>query len=129
MESENAEIITGNCPNVLADKTMLIQVFQNVIGNAVKYSSKNKSPKIEIFGEILGENVIYKIKDNGIGISVQSKKKMFKIFKRMDNAKAFQGNGVGLSIVYRIMKRIGGSISYESKVNEGTTFILTFQKP
>ena len=129
MESENAEIITGDCPNVLADKTMLIQVFQNVIGNAVKYSSKNKSPKIEIFGEILGENVIYKIKDNGIGISVQSKKKMFKIFKRMDNAKAFQGNGVGLSIVYRIMKRIGGSISYESKVNEGTTFILTFQKP
>ena len=54
---------------------------------------------------------------------------MFKIFNRMDNAKSFQGNGVGLSIVFRIMKRLGGNITYESKENEGTTFILTFKKP
>ena len=54
---------------------------------------------------------------------------MFKIFSRMDNAKNFKGNGVGLSIVHRIMLRLGGSISYESAPNQGTTFILKFKKP
>ena len=71
---ENTEIITGECPNVL-DKTMLMQILQNVIGNAVKYSSKNDNPRIEIYGEVSGENVIYKIKDNGIGIAVEDQEK------------------------------------------------------
>lgn len=129
LQAESTEVIKGDCPNVLADKTMLKQVLQNVIGNAIKYSSKSESPKVEIHGEVSGESVIYKIKDNGIGIADKNNEKMFKIFSRMENAKSFQGNGVGLSIVYRLMKRLGGNISFESKVNEGTTFILTFQKP
>ncbi len=127
--NENAEITVGSLPNVMGDETMLTQVFLNIIGNAVKYSSKHESPKIEINGKVDGNHVVYKIKDNGIGIPESAQAKMFKIFNRMENAKSFQGNGVGLSIVYRIMNRLGGKISYESRENEGTTFILTFKKP
>ncbi|PKF74173.1 ATP-binding protein [Chryseobacterium sp. PMSZPI] len=135
--SENAKITHGNpkseivikeCPDVLADKTMLHQVFLNIINNAVKYSSHKDQPKVEIEGTEDGQTIIYRISDNGIGIPETEKHKMFKIFNRMDNAKKFKGNGVGLSIVHRIMKRIGGNVDYESN-KDGTSFILTFKKP
>jgi light-regulated signal transduction histidine kinase (bacteriophytochrome) len=127
-ESPQTEIIIKDCPDVMGDKTMLHQVFLNIINNAVKYSSQNEQPKVEIEGKENGETIIYTITDNGIGIPEEEKHKMFKIFNRMDNAKKFKGNGIGLSIVFRIMKRIGGNVEYESN-KDGTTFILTFKKP
>jgi two-component system, chemotaxis family, sensor kinase Cph1 len=123
-----SEVVIKECPEVLADKTMLHQAFLNIINNAIKYSSQQESPKIVIEGIEDGDMVIYRISDNGIGIPKENKHKMFKIFNRMDNAKKFKGNGVGLSIVHRIMRRIGGSVDYESSPN-GTSFILTFKKP
>ncbi|GAA4151742.1 ATP-binding protein [Chryseobacterium ginsenosidimutans] len=126
--SPKSEIIIKDCPDVLADKTMLHQVFLNIINNAIKYSSQQENPKVEIDGTIDGDMVIYRISDNGIGIPEENKHKMFKIFNRMDNAKKFKGNGVGLSIVHRIMRRIEGNVDYESN-KEGTSFILTFKKP
>jgi light-regulated signal transduction histidine kinase (bacteriophytochrome) len=123
-----SEIIIGDCPKVLADKTMLHQAFLNIINNAIKYSSQQENPKVEIEGIEDDDMVIYRISDNGIGIPQENKHKMFKIFNRMDNAKKFKGNGVGLSIVHRIMKRIGGNVDYESSP-AGTSFILTFKKP
>lgn len=127
-DSAKSLVVIKECPEVLADKTMLHQVFLNIINNAVKYSSDKEEPIIEIEGSEEGDKIIYRIKDNGIGIPEENKHKMFKIFNRMDNAKKFKGNGVGLSIVYRIMNRLGGNVDYESN-NEGTCFILTFQKP
>lgn len=128
-ESPNTDIVIQNTPEVLGDKTMVYQVFGNVIGNAVKYSSKSENPKVKIIGEVAENLVIYKISDNGIGINKKESKKMFKIFSRMDNAKDFNGNGVGLSIVHHLMEKMGGKISYESEAGKGTTFILKFQKP
>ncbi|AZA51777.1 ATP-binding protein [Chryseobacterium sp. G0201] len=127
-ESLGTEIIIKDCPEVLADKTMMHQAFLNIINNAVKYSSQQDQPRVEIEGFEEGESVIYKISDNGIGIPEEDKHKMFKIFNRMDNAKKFKGNGVGLSIVHRIMNRIGGNVDYESN-KDGTSFNLTFKKP
>lgn len=127
-ESPKSEIIIKACPEVMADKTMLHQVFLNIINNAVKYSSHREQPLVEINGAEDGEFVVYRIRDNGIGIPEEEKHKMFKIFNRMVNARKFKGNGVGLSIVHRIMKRIGGSVGYESN-EDGTTFILKFKKP
>lgn len=127
-DSAKSEVIIKECPDVLADKTMLHQVFLNIINNAIKYSSQQELPKVEIVGTEKGDQVIYRISDNGIGIPEDQQHKMFKIFNRMDNARKFKGNGVGLSIVHRIMKRIGGNVEYESN-NNGTCFILTFQKP
>ncbi len=128
-ESPHTDIIIQNTPEVLGDQTMVYQVFGNVIGNAVKYSSKSEKPKVKIIGEIADNVVIYKITDNGIGIDQKESKKMFKIFSRMNNAKEFNGNGVGLSIVHHLMEKMGGKISYESESGKGTTFILKFQKP
>ncbi|MCD0456998.1 GAF domain-containing protein [Chryseobacterium sp. LC2016-27] len=127
-DSQKSMVVIKECPEVLADKTMLHQVFLNIINNAVKYSSDKEQPIIEIEGTEAGDQIIYRIKDNGIGIPEENKHKMFKIFNRMDNAKKFKGNGVGLSIVHRIMKRLGGNVDYESN-KDGTCFILTFQKP
>jgi chemotaxis family two-component system sensor kinase Cph1 len=127
-DSPNSEIIIKDCPKVLADKTMLHQAFLNIINNAIKYSSQQENPRVEIEGTEEGDEVIYRISDNGIGIPEENKHRMFKIFNRMDNAKKFKGNGVGLSIVHRIMKRIGGEVSYESN-EDGTCFILIFKKP
>jgi light-regulated signal transduction histidine kinase (bacteriophytochrome) len=123
------EIIIENTPEVLGDKTMVYQVFINVIGNAVKYSSKSKKPLVKIVGKVYDDAVTYSITDNGIGIDQKESKKMFKIFSRMNNAKEFKGNGVGLSIVHHLMEKMGGKISYESESGKGTTFILKFQKP
>ena len=127
-DSQKSMVVIKECPEVLADKTMLHQVFLNIINNAVKYSSDKEQPVIEIEGTEAGDQIIYRIKDNGIGIPEENKHKMFKIFNRMDNAKKFKGNGVGLSIVHRIMNRLGGNVDYESN-KDGTCFILTFQKP
>ena len=124
----HSKVVIKECPEVLADRTMLHQVFLNIINNAIKYSSDKEQPLIEIEGSENGEYIIYRIKDNGIGIPEEEKHKMFKIFNRLDNAKKFKGNGVGLSIVHRIMNRLGGNVDYESNSN-GTCFILTFQKP
>lgn len=123
------EIIIENTPEVLGDKTMVYQVFINVIGNAVKYSSKSKKPLVKIVGKVYDDAVTYSITDNGIGIDQKESKKMFKIFSRMNNAKEFKGNGVGLSIVHHLMEKMGGKISYENESGKGTTFILKFQKP
>ena len=128
-DSPNTEVIIENTPEVLGDPTMVYQVFGNVIGNAIKYSSKSLKPKVRIIGEVDEYEVIYKISDNGIGIHKQDEDKMFKIFSRMSNAKAFKGNGVGLNIVHHLMEKMGGQISYESESGKGTTFILKFQKP
>lgn len=128
-DSPHTEIIIENTPEVLGDPTMVYQVFGNVIGNAIKYSSKSSKPTVTIIGEVYGNEVMYKISDNGIGIDKQDAGKMFKIFSRMSNATAFHGNGVGLNIVQHLMEKMGGEISYESESGIGTTFILKFQKP
>lgn len=81
-ESPGSEIIIRECPDVLADKTMLHQVFLNIINNAVKYSSHNEQPKVEIEGTEDGQTIIYRISDNGIGIPEEEKHKMFKNFQQ-----------------------------------------------
>lgn len=128
-DSPHTEVIIENTPEVLGDPTMVYQVFGNVIGNAIKYSSKASRPTVKIIGEVYENGVTYKISDNGIGIDKEDAGKMFKIFSRMSNAKAFNGNGVGLNIVQHLMEKMGGEISYESESGIGTTFILKFQKP
>lgn len=127
--TEETKIIIEDCPDVLADQTMLTQIFQNVIGNAVKYSARSTLPTVIISGKENEQCIEYHIKDNGIGIAEADIEKLFKIFTRLDNARSFHGNGVGLSIVSRLVTRLKGTITCKSQLNEGTTFILNFQKP
>lgn len=125
--NQNIEVEVLNCPDIKSDRTLTYQIFLNIISNAIKYSSQKEHPKVVINGEKSANKTVYTISDNGIGIPDEDQQNMFKIFKRMQNAKSFQGNGIGLSIVYRIMKRLDGEITFKSKENEGTEFIITFK--
>ncbi|QTV05800.1 ATP-binding protein [Faecalibacter bovis] len=125
----NTEVVVNELNPIFADKTMAYEIFLNVINNAIKYSAKAENPKVEISSFCDQNFVIYSIKDNGIGIKEADKDKMFKLFSRMSNTDGFRGNGVGLSIVQRMMERLDGSIEFESEENKGTNFILKFKLP
>ncbi|MCD9856017.1 ATP-binding protein [Epilithonimonas sp. JDS] len=125
--NDSAQVTIENIFRISGEKSMVTQVFQNIITNAVKYSAKKDSEaKIHISSYLQDDNVVFEIEDNGIGIPYTSKKDVFKIFNRMSNTKSYFGSGVGLSIVESIMKKLNGSIDFESVENQGTKFIVTF---
>jgi chemotaxis family two-component system sensor kinase Cph1 len=125
-KTSETKVIIKNTPDFKADKTMIIQVFTNIIGNALKYSSKSPHPTVIIDAEVKDNEIVYKVQDNGVGIDVQFGNQVFEIFKRLDNVQQFEGSGVGLSIVKRIMEKHNGKVWYESELNKGTTFYLSF---
>lgn len=125
--NDSAQVTVDNIFRISGEKSMVTQVFQNIITNAVKYSAKKESDaRIHISSFIQNDHVVFEIEDNGIGIPYTSKKDVFKIFNRMSNTKSYFGSGVGLSIVESIMKKLNGSIDFESIENTGTKFIVTF---
>lgn len=113
---------------IKADKTMAYEIFLNVMNNAIKYSSKQETPKVIVQSYEEKQEIVYKITDNGIGIKSEDHSKMFKLFSRMSNTDGYKGSGVGMSIVYRMMQRLDGAITFESELGKGTTFILRFKK-
>ncbi len=116
------EIIIKPLVNALGDSALLHQVWVNLISNAFKYSSKKTPAQIEIgFVKELDKSYYY-VKDNGSGFDAQYKDKLFGIFQRLHNTKDFDGNGVGLAIVQRIVQRHGGYVDAEGKLNEGAVF-------
>lgn len=125
--NDSAYVSFDNIFGIKGEMSMVTQVFQNIITNAVKYSAKKRSAaKVHISSYLQEDNVVYEVEDNGIGIPYTSKKDVFKIFKRMSNTRSYFGSGVGLSIVESIMKKLKGSIDFESVEDQGTKFILTF---
>lgn len=123
---QNFEIILGDLHPVFGEKTLLYQLFMNLINNAVKFSSKNSMTVLEIYSIIEDSKTVYFIKDNGIGIEETEKEKVFSIFKRLSNASQFEGTGVGMSIVKRIVDRLNAEISFESIIGSGTVFKIKF---
>lgn len=123
---QNFEIILGDLHPVFGEKTLLYQLFMNLINNAVKFSSKNSMTVLEIYSIIEDNKTVYFIKDNGIGIEETEKEKVFSIFKRLSNATQFEGSGVGMSIVKRIVDRLNAEISFESIIGSGTVFKIKF---
>lgn len=126
--SADLNITIGDTPEVQGDKTMLFQVFSNLIGNAVKYSQYAQRKEVSVHGEIDGNEVCYRITDNGIGIDPKDHSKLFDLFKRMDNVKDIEGSGVGLAIVKRIVDKHEGRIWVESEAGKGSTFYVAFKR-
>jgi chemotaxis family two-component system sensor kinase Cph1 len=122
------DITIGDTPEVQGDKTMLFQVFSNLIGNAVKYSRYAQRKEVSVQGEIDGNEVCYRITDNGIGIDPKDHSKLFDLFRRMDNVKDIEGSGVGLAIVKRIVDKHDGRIWVESVAGKGSTFYVAFKR-
>jgi PAS domain S-box-containing protein len=114
--------------SVEADYTLLSQVWVNLISNAIKYSSKSKDPQIEIGAIEYEEEIEYYVKDNGAGFDMHYKDKLFGVFQRLHSQEEFEGIGVGLAIVNKIITKHGGRVWADAKVNEGATFYFTIQR-
>lgn len=127
-DAAQVTVTFGELPNIFGTQPLISQVFSNLIGNAVKYSLPSAHPEVHIEGVIEGEETIYQIKDNGIGIQVDHHDKVFELFKRMDNVKDIEGTGVGLAIVKRIVEKHNARIWFESELKVGTVFYVAFKK-
>ena len=116
-------------PECKGDESMLKQVWSNLIDNAIKYSSKISSPKIEA-GAIENDDKanIYYIRDNGAGFDMKYADKLFGVFQRLHRQDEYEGTGLGLALVKRIINKHGGEIWAESKLNEGATFYFSIPK-
>jgi light-regulated signal transduction histidine kinase (bacteriophytochrome) len=127
IEGRQVDLVIGNLPDCESDPALLEQVFINLIGNAFKYSRKREGARIEVgaSGGAAGETPVYFVKDNGAGFDMQYADKLFGVFQRLHRNQDFEGTGVGLAIVQRIVNRHGGRVWAEGKVNEGATFYFT----
>lgn len=120
------EIKINQLPDGVGDVNLVRQALVNLISNAIKFTQKSKNPSIEI-GSITHDNntPVYYIKDNGAGFDMRYAKKLFGVFQRLHKAEEFEGTGVGLAIVKRIIEKHDGKVWAESEPNRGTTFYFT----
>jgi PAS domain S-box-containing protein len=120
------EIAIGPLPPMTGDQALVRQVLTNLIGNAVKYSRTRECPRIEISGEDDGVRwVTYRVRDNGVGYDARYASKLFGVFQRLHSESEFEGTGVGLAIVQRVVRRHGGVVQSESDLDQGATFTFT----
>lgn len=122
ISARGVAITMGELPEVRGDPTLLQSLFANLLSNALKYTRKTASPKIEI-GYDAGRNALF-VRDNGIGFDMQYHDKIFQVFQRLHLPEEFEGTGIGLAIVKRIAERHRGAVWAESKPGEGTTFFV-----
>lgn len=120
-----AEIRIGEMKPAECDEVLVKQVWQNLISNALKYSRKKEQPVIEIGSDLKNGKVFYYIRDNGAGFDMKYSTQLFGVFKRLHGEQEFEGTGVGLALVRRIIKRHGGDIWVDAHVDEGATFYFT----
>lgn len=125
IQETNADIQIGELPEVVGDGAQLMQLFQNLISNGIKFCKKDQ-PMILINARQVGEQWVVDVTDNGIGIDPSHHGRIFQIFQRLHSRSEFPGTGVGLSICYRIMQRLGGRIELDSEPGKGSTFRLYF---
>ena len=117
----------ASLPEAMGDPTLIRQVWRNLIANAIKFTASKEARRIEVGGATeQGEN-IYFIKDNGVGFNAEYTHKLFGVFQRLHKASEFEGTGIGLAIVQRIIHRHGGRVWAEGKVGEGATFYFALR--
>ncbi|WP_414468323.1 sensor histidine kinase [Methanobacterium sp. ACI-7] len=130
IEDNKAVITHDPLPTLCIDKNQFIRLFQNLIGNAIKFKKPDEAPIIHISAKIDEKNneYVFSIADNGIGIKEEYKKRIFEVFKRLHTIDTYDGTGIGLSIVKRIVERHGGHLWVESELDVGSTFYFTIPR-
>jgi signal transduction histidine kinase len=119
------ELCVGTLPDAYADAHLLRQVFVNLLSNAIKFTSRVAHPVVSVDGGVSAGACMYSVRDNGAGFDMKCADQLFKMFRRLHSGTEFEGTGVGLSIVQRIIERHGGSISANAAVGMGATFTFT----
>ena len=119
----------GTLRGVTAEPSEMVQLFQNLIGNALKFRRPGVVPEIGIGATRDGDAWTLWVKDNGIGLEPQYKDRIFQIFQRLHTRQEYPGTGIGLAICKRIVERHGGTIRVESTPGAGTTFLFTLHEP
>jgi len=120
-----ADITSDPLPCLRVLPTHFKQLFQNLIGNAIKYRSKDRTPKVHVTAEQHGELWVFSVRDNGLGIEPEYKDQVFLLFKRLHAAAEYSGTGLGLAICQRIVELYRGRIWVESELGQGSTFLFT----
>jgi len=121
-------VSVGHLPACRGDQALLRQVLANLIDNSIKYTRNRSRAQIEVEGQSQPTENLYIIRDNGVGFAMEHAHKLFGIFQRLHTQEEFEGTGVGLSLVQRIVQRHGGRIWAEAKLNEGATFSFTLPR-
>lgn len=127
IKDQHAEVIVGPLPTVFADETQMIQLFQNLVGNGLKFN-KSEHPKVEVCAEESRDEWKISVNDNGIGLRESERQMIFAPFKRLHTQQEFEGTGIGLAICRRIVTRHGGDIGVTAEPGKGSTFWLTMPK-
>ena len=120
-----AEIKIDHLHSIMADSSLINQVMANLISNAIKYSSETEKPFIEIKSEKKDGELIYSVSDNGAGFNMEYVNKLFGVFQRLHSAEEFEGSGVGLAIVKRIINKHNGRVWAEGELGKGATFYFS----
>ena len=125
INESKATIIYGDLPAVAVERAQLVQLFQNIISNAIKYASSDRPPYIIISSEKSVDEWLFSIRDNGIGIDNKYAERIFDMFSRLHGAVKYEGTGMGLAICKKIVTAHGGRIWMESEIGEGSIFFFT----
>ncbi len=126
--AENKAMVTHDkLPMVMADGGQLVQLFQNLIGNGIKFHG-DQAPHVHVSAQVRDTDYLFSVRDNGIGISPEYYDRLFKIFQRLHTREEYPGSGIGLAVCKRIVERHGGRIWIESQMGKGSTIYFTLSK-
>jgi light-regulated signal transduction histidine kinase (bacteriophytochrome) len=123
-----ATVTAGSLPEMTGDRGLLRQVFENLVGNALKFSAKVAAPAVEVGAKQVAGETVFFVRDNGVGFDMKYADELFKVFRRLHPQEGFEGSGVGLAIVQRIVARHGGRVWAESAPQAGATFYFTLRE-
>lgn len=116
----------GDLPSIVADEVLFRAVMKNLLSNAIKYSSKRETSEIEVSGKAMQGYRVITVRDNGAGFDMAYSQKLFQVFQRLHTEEEFEGSGVGLALIHRIMQRHGGKVTAFGEVDKGAEFSLWF---
>jgi len=128
IEESKAELVVERLPTLTADRSQMIQLFQNLISNSIRYRKKDARVQIQIEVTEQDKEFWFHVSDNGIGIDPDHHDRIFTIFQRLHTTKEYEGTGLGLAICKKIVERHWGSISVESTPGKGTTFHIALPR-
>jgi light-regulated signal transduction histidine kinase (bacteriophytochrome) len=124
IQESGAKVTSDPLPTVAGDAGQLDQVFQNLISNAIKYRA-GRTPEVHVGAEQVGDEWVFSVRDNGIGIEPQYFERIFVLFQRLHTRNEYSGTGIGLALCKKIVERHGGHIWVEAKQGQGSTFYFT----